>query len=104
MLVVNELEGGIEQDRAAVAIVQRWAQNSPGAAAAWVSQFADGPLRDAAAQNLLVVWTAKDAEAAGKWLHELPNGPLRDIGLAAYAQALAGRDRISAAMASRGGM
>ena len=61
----------------------------------WVSQFPDIPSRDAAVQNLLAIWTAQDAEAAGNWVRELPTGSLRDAAVAAYAQALADRDRTS---------
>ena len=103
-LAANALGAGDEQDRAAVSIVQRWAQNSPQAAASWVAQFPDIPARDAAVENLLALWTAQDAEAAGNWLRELPAGPLRDVGITAYAQALADRDRTSAVVAPTGGM
>ncbi len=91
-LAASALEAGDEQDRAAVSIVQRWAQHSPQAAASWVSQLPDAPSRDAAVQNLLPLWIAQDTEAAGNWLRELPAGPLRDSGINAYAQALAARD------------
>jgi hypothetical protein len=103
-LAASALGAGDEQDRTAVSIVQRWAQNSPQAAASWVSQFPDVPARDAAVQNLLALWTAQDAEAAGNWLRELPAGPLRDVGNTAYAQALADRDRTSGVVAPAGGM
>jgi hypothetical protein len=65
-LAVNSLDAGDEQDRAVVSIVQRWAQYFPEAAAAWVSQFPDIPLRDPVVHNLLTLWTAQDAEAAGR--------------------------------------
>ncbi|MBE0544408.1 MAG: hypothetical protein IH623_23955, partial [Verrucomicrobia bacterium] len=88
-LVANALGAGEAQDRAAVSIVQRWAQFSPQEAAAWVAQFPDIPSRDAAVENLLALWTAQDAEAAGNWVRELPAGSLRDVGTVAYAQAVA---------------
>jgi hypothetical protein len=100
----NALGAGQEQDRAVVAIVQRWVQNSPQAAASWVSQFPDLPSREPAVQNLLALWTAQDAEAAGTWLRELPAGPLRDLGITAYNQGRADRDRTSAAVGAAGGM
>ena len=80
-LAAQALEGGDEQDRTAVSIVQRWVQKSPQAAAAWVAQFPEGPARAAALQNLLGLWAAQDAEAAGHWLLELPAGSLRDAGM-----------------------
>ena len=64
-LAASALDAGDEQDRAAVSIVQRWAQHSPQAAASWASQFPDIPSRDAAVQNLPALWIAHDAEAAG---------------------------------------
>jgi len=98
-LAASALGAGDEQGRAAVSIVQRWAQNSPQAAASWVSQFPDSPPRDAAVQNLLALWIPQDAEAAGNWLRQLPAGPLRDAGTVAYGQALAERDRSSGVVA-----
>jgi hypothetical protein len=42
---VQSLGAGDEQDRAVVSIVQRWAQNSPSAAASWVAQWPSGRVR-----------------------------------------------------------
>jgi len=103
-LAASSLWAGEEQDRAAVSIVQRWAQNSPQAAASWVAQFPDMPSRDAAVSNLLALWVARDAEAAKTWLSELPVGTLHDFGIAAYTQALADRDRTLAAVPPIWGM
>src|SRR5262249_22985599 len=44
-LAANYLQPGGDQDRAVVAIVQRWAESSPRAAADWVSQFPDTTVR-----------------------------------------------------------
>lgn len=74
-LSVSDLEAGTEQDRAVVAIVQRWTQQSPEAAASWVSEFPDGPLRKPAAEILSTVWREKDPLAAAKWLGEFPSEP-----------------------------
>ena len=70
-LAVNGLAAGEEQDRAAVSIVQRWAQQSPQTAASWVAQFPDIPSRDAAVQNLFSIWAAQDSEAAENWRRKL---------------------------------
>ncbi|HUR45200.1 MAG TPA: hypothetical protein VMZ27_04910 [Candidatus Saccharimonadales bacterium] len=67
-LAAGALEAGPEQNRAAVSVVERWAQQSPEAAAAWVSQFPAGPSRDQAIQNLLRIWSTKDPEAARNWI------------------------------------
>ncbi|HZR17488.1 MAG TPA: hypothetical protein VFE51_09190 [Verrucomicrobiae bacterium] len=93
-LAASALGAGGEQDRAAVSIVQRWAQNAPQAAADWVSQFQDLPCSDAAAQSLVSVWTNQDPDAAGEWVRGLPSGSLRAVGMTAYAQALADRDTV----------
>jgi len=70
-LAVNGLAAGDEQDRAAVSIVQRWAQQSPQTAASWVAQFPEIPSRDPAMQNLFSIWAAQDSEAAENWRRRL---------------------------------
>ncbi len=52
-MAASALPPGGEQDRTAVAIVQRWAQTEPEAAAAWVAQFPDTPAKAAAETYLL---------------------------------------------------
>jgi hypothetical protein len=91
MLAVKSLNPGDDQDRTVVAVVQRWAQKSPAAVAAWVAQFPDTPVRTAATENLIAVWTSKDSEAANHWVQSLPESSLRRDGLAAYANAMRGR-------------
>lgn len=86
-LAATALTPGEEQDRVAVAIVQRWVQNEPESAASWVAQFPDTPVRETAAQNLVAFWAAQDREAAGNWLQALPEGTMRNAGMIAYAQA-----------------
>jgi hypothetical protein len=51
-LAATALNPGPAQERAVVAIVQRWGQSAPEEAASWVSQFPDGPTRKLAAENL----------------------------------------------------
>lgn len=80
-LIATGVDTGEIQDRAAVALVQRWAQFAPQAAAAWVRQFPESPARDAATQNLVTLWTAQDPEAAGQWLGQLSEGKLRTLGM-----------------------
>lgn len=88
-LIATDVDAGEVQERAAVALTQRWAQSAPRDAAAWVLQFPESLARDAAAKNLVTLWTAQDAEAAGQWLGELPEGTLRTVGLSAPRLALA---------------
>jgi hypothetical protein len=103
-LAVNGLDAGYEQDRTVVSIVQRWVQKTPQAAASWISQFPDIPLRDAAVQNLLALWSAQDTEAAGYWLREQSVSPLRDIGITVRGEVLADHDRTPVAGGTAGGM
>jgi len=70
-LVATRLAGD-EQARAAVAVVQRWAQSAPLDAAGWAQQFPEGPARRAALQNLLSIWSLSDRSAATAWLNSLP--------------------------------
>jgi hypothetical protein len=51
-IIATNLNRGRAQDQAAVAIVQRWAQTDPQAAASWVSQFPEGSVKAAASQAL----------------------------------------------------
>ena len=51
-MAANELPAGRLQADSIVSVVQRWAQQSPAAAAAWVLRFPDGELRDAAMECL----------------------------------------------------
>jgi hypothetical protein len=88
-LAATALDPGTEQDRVAVAVVQRWVQHEPEQAAAWVAQFPDTPARESTVQNLVAFWAAQDRQAAANWLQALPGGTLRDAGTAAYSQALA---------------
>jgi len=68
ILAVKELPAGRLQEDTVVSIVQRWAQQQPEAAAAWVAQFPAGPMREAAIENLVVQWAQKDPAAAQQWL------------------------------------
>jgi hypothetical protein len=85
-LVTSGLLQGVEQDRALVSVVQRWAQRSPVAAAAWVAQFPETPARNTAVQHLVSIWAQQDSAAAQSWLGHLPEGSLRNTASAAYAQ------------------
>lgn len=51
-LATNELPPGKAQSDAVVAVVQRWAQTQPGAAAEWVGSFPAGAVRDTAMEEL----------------------------------------------------
>ena len=70
-LVASSLPPGKEQDRAAVAIVERWAQSDPRNAAEWVAQFPHTLAREAAVQNLAAVWVARDSQGAAEWVQQI---------------------------------
>jgi len=61
-MVAVAISPGAEQDRAAVAVAQRWAQSSPEAAAAWIQQFPTASLRSEAKQSLTDVFAAEGTE------------------------------------------
>jgi hypothetical protein len=61
-LTVAWLKPGAEQERIAVAVAQRWAQESPSAAAEWVNRFPEGRMRVAAVDNLVKIWNAQQQE------------------------------------------
>lgn len=67
-LTVAWLKPGAEQERVAVAVVQRWAQTAPDAAAEWVNRFPVGAMRDAAVDNFTKILLAQkqDAESSAK--------------------------------------
>ena len=58
-LASKALVPGEEQDRAMVAIAQRWALQSPNDAAAWVAQFPATSARQAALQDLAALLTVQ---------------------------------------------
>jgi hypothetical protein len=62
-LAASELGPG-GQASAAVAIVQRWGQQAPRDAVAWVRQFPETTVRDSAMESLLGVWQFHDPRDA----------------------------------------
>jgi len=89
LLVNDALPPGRAQEDAVVGIVQRWAQQAPEQAAAWVAEFPAGPLRDAAVDNLVKLWADQDAQQTATWLNGLGAGPERDRALEAYVSKIA---------------
>ncbi len=66
-LAVEEMGAGPEQDRAFVAVTQRWAQQDPDAARAWVEEFPDGSLKAGAMEQIV------QQAAAAKESNRLPD-------------------------------
>ncbi|MFN3408278.1 MAG: hypothetical protein ACK45B_04750 [Limisphaerales bacterium] len=90
-LVSTALADSPLQNRAAVAVVQQWAQTAPAEAARWVEQFPMGETRQAATENLLLLWAAREAAAPAQWVESLPPGEVREAARLAlqHAQSLA---------------
>ena len=83
-LAIKSVAPGKPQDDAVVGIVQRWVQQQPNDAAAWVTAFPEGPLRDTAMENVVKIWADQDLQQPGEWLTSLEAGPGRDSGIVAY--------------------
>jgi hypothetical protein len=66
-LAVRDLPPGRAQSDAVVSIAQRWAQQDPEKAAAWVEQFPEGELRLAAMENVAAIWSLANAPQARRW-------------------------------------
>lgn len=81
------LAPGLDQDRAVVEIVQRWAQTAPASAGAWIVAFPDTSLRQTALETLVGIWSVQDNPGAASWVRSLSPGPLRDAGLVALTDA-----------------
>ena len=70
-LAVDELSPGRTQNDAVVSIVQRWVQQQPEEAAAWVEQFPAGELRLAAIENVVRIWSEQDPVQAEQWQNRM---------------------------------
>lgn len=95
-IALNEMELGIQQDRALVTIAQQWAREDPEMASSWIRQFPDDYFGQDAAEALISTWAWKDLAAAGNWLSSLPNSRLRNRAILAYARILRHSDIPSA--------
>ena len=89
---VAALPPGNEQDRAALAVIDRWTGTDPVAAAAWTTQFAEGPLREQAMSIVARQWGLRDWNATAGWLETLPMGSSRDAAIGAFVTSADGYD------------
>jgi hypothetical protein len=85
-LASSLMHAGEPQASAVISIVQRWAQQAPGAAAEWILRFPETSLRSVALENLTTVWAARDAAALEAWAASLPSGSVRDSVEQIYAR------------------
>jgi hypothetical protein len=79
----------LPSQRAALAVIARWATQDPRAAALWALRRQDETLYSRGVSEALNVWTSVESDAAGTWIQSLPPGKQRDVAIQAYAQALA---------------
>lgn len=68
---------GRDFDVAVVQVIQRWAAESPAAAAAWVMAFDAGEARSAGMREIVSVWIGNDSQAAFAWISTILNPELR---------------------------
>lgn len=92
----HDMAPGRQQDRALVAIVQRWAQKDPAVAASWVSQFPEDSLGQDAAETLVSLWAQSDSKATGEWLFSLPPSAMKERAIFAYSRFLRQADGLAA--------
>jgi len=73
-MVANLIPPGAEQNRAAVAVAQRWAESAPQAANDWVAGYPEGPVREAAIRGLMGVNAAQQSSQSGRGPPEMTVG------------------------------
>lgn len=88
-LAAQSLPAGRAQDDAVVGIVQRWVQQEPEQAAAWVAAFPEGKLRDTALEAAVKLWADQDLTEAGVWINSLSERAGSDVAIAAYVEKMA---------------
>lgn len=79
---------GRELEVAAVGVIQRWAANSPGGAAAWVAAFPAGQAREAGIRSVVATWMKADAQAAFGWMATLSDQDVRKEAALAMSETL----------------
>lgn len=89
---VAALPPGKEQDWAVLASIERWTNTDPVSAAAWATEFAEGPLREQALALVAREWGLRDANATSSWMEKLPMGPSRDAAIGAFVTSADGND------------
>lgn len=99
---VAQLPAGPEQNRAALAVIERWIRSDPSAAANWAGTFGEGPLRQHALHLVARQWGLRDLQSTARWLENLPNGSSRDAAIAAFVTSADGNDiRLAVEWANR---
>jgi hypothetical protein len=73
-------------------VIDEWAANDPAAAADWIAQLGESPLRVRAASFVGRQWGLRDWKATASWLETLPMGRSRDAAIGAFVQSADGYD------------
>lgn len=89
---IAALPQGKEQDRATLASIERLTNTDPVSAAAWATEFPEGPLREQALALVAREWGRRDWNATSSWMKELPMGPSRDTAIEAFVSSADGND------------
>jgi hypothetical protein len=74
-------------EKTLVGVVQRWAQQEPAGAAAWVVTFEEGELRASALHEVVKLWADRNLTEAGEWLKSLGPGSVRSLAIAGWGTA-----------------
>jgi len=75
-------------DVAVVQVIQRWAEQSPENAAAWVVQFDPGEARSAGLKAIASAWLDQDPKAANAWIAGLQEPAIRDEAVNGMAETI----------------
>lgn len=89
---VTAMPPGVEQNQAALAVIDHWAGADPAATAAWTAGFPEGPLREQALSLVARQWGLKDWNATSSWLETLPAGSSRDAAIGSFVTSADGYD------------
>ena len=79
-----------------VLLVGRWAERDPHAAAAWATEFPEGPTRNNLLEQVAIVWVSTNSSEAVDWLLSLPAGESRQTAMTGAAYEAAQVDPITA--------
>lgn len=85
-------------------LVERWASESPEAAAQWAAGLPDGGFSAAMCRAAVVSWARSDPENAMAWAQQLPAGENKTAAVSLLALEVAGRTNAVAAIALADGL
>lgn len=89
---VAELPPGRGQESLLLGVLNQWTRADPAAAAGWLTQFTDGPLKERALPEFGRFFGLSDPNAGSAWLETLPSGASRESTISAYVGGADGVD------------